>query len=295
VSRRWDDATGIVTPEAVELRFQDAYIGSRTAALLLDLLILGTVLFGLNLARAWILESTGTDGGWVAITFTIVVNFLVLFGYPLTFETLRGRTPGKMALGLRVVTVEGSPARFRHAAIRSVFWLVDFFGTAGVAALLATMLSKRHQRLGDMVAGTVVLRERTASAHPEAAHFTVPRGAEDYASTIDPSGLSSYEYEVVREFLLRSPALEPRRRYVMATNLARALALKLGHMPPEGVSPELFLQCLGARYQAGQQPGQVAPVPAPDALQDFAAPGPSESAPAPEAPDRAWGDFAPPQ
>ena len=133
-------------------------------------------------------------------------------------------------------------------------------------------------------------------AKPEAAHFTVPPGAEAYAITLDPSGLSSRDYEVVREFLLRANSLERRRRYVMSANLARALAVKLGHNPPAGISPELFLVCLAARYQAGQQPGHATarePVTPPASpVQDFSTP---ESVQGATAPAEAWRDFAPPQ
>ncbi|MPZ71992.1 MAG: hypothetical protein GEU74_01970 [Nitriliruptorales bacterium] len=288
MARRWNDATGVVTPEAVELRFQEANVGSRTVALLLDFLILGLALWLLNQTISWVAEGTGVGtGGWIAVTVLILLNFLLLFGYPIAFETLtHGKTPGKAAMGLRVVTTAGAPVRFRHTAIRAAFWIIDFFATAGVAAVLATLLSKRHQRLGDRVAGTVVLRERTAATKPQVAHFEIPRGAEPYAATVDASAMSSRDYEIVREFLLREPSLVRVQRDRIALRLASALADKFGHRPPKDIGAVVYLTCLAARYQERQRP-----VPE-GGLSSAAAQRPEE---APVPPPGEWQDFAPPR
>ena len=291
MARRWDDAVGVVTPEAVELQFSEANVGSRAVAFFIDAVALTLLLVVLNTAIGFLLGDTDTGlPQWVAITALVLVNFLVFFGYPIAFETLmRGRSPGKAAMGLRVVTVEGAPERFRHAAIRAALGLVDFVLTSGVAAVLATLLSKRHQRLGDMVAGTVVLRERSASGPPRASRFRIPPGAELYAATIDPSGLAARDYEAVREFLNRAYDLRPEAREDIARRLAAGVAVKLGHTPPESVSPELFLVCLAARYQEREQQLAPAPPPPPGAVAQTAPPPP----PAP--PARAPDDFAPPK
>ena len=285
MSRRWDDAGGIVTPEAVPLQLSEANVGSRTIAWFIDAIALGTAIVVMNV----LIIMLGDDAPipeWVGITVLVVLNFLLFFGYPIAFETLwGGRTPGKAALGLRVVTVEGAPVRFRHAAIRAALGLVDFWLTSGIAAVLATLLSKRHQRLGDLVAGTLVLRERTAAAAPTVNRFTVPVGAEDYADTIDPTGLAPRDYEATREFLLRAATLRAQARYDIGTRLAQGIAAKLQHGIPEGVSAELFLVCVAARYQQlaaqrpplGQAVSDVAPPPAPN--------------PSPAGPE----DFAPPR
>lgn len=287
MARRWDDAVGIVTPEAVPLQFAEANVGSRAVGFFIDAILIGLLLGVINTAIGFLFSDNATGvPEWLAITALVVVNFLILFGYPIAFETMmRGRSPGKAAMGLRVVTVEGAPERFRHAAIRAALGLVDFLLTSGVAAVLATLLSKRHQRLGDMVAGTVVLRERTASGPSRVATFAVPDGAESYAATIDPSGLSPGDYAAVREFLLRAQALRPQARADIARQLATSVAGKLGHTPPANVSPELFLVCLAARYQQREQSLSAAPAVAAPA----AAPA-GDNRPAPPS----AGDFAPP-
>ena len=152
--------SGIVTPEAVVLEFETAGIGSRVIAGLIDLTVQGAALAAI-LIGIGTLASTGLDAGGIGAAIIYVLIFLVIFGYPAALETLwRGRTLGKAAMGLRVVTVEGAPIRFRHAAIRSIFSLVDWLATQGVVGITALLVTKRNQRVGDLLAGTIVLRER---------------------------------------------------------------------------------------------------------------------------------------
>lgn len=257
---------GVVTPEAVPLEFQAAGIGSRCVALLLDLMIQGTVILTIVLAVV-LAADAGVAAGlpeWIGVTLVLVLIFAVLFGYPTALETLwRGRTVGKAALGLRVVTREGAPVRFRHAAIRAALGLIDFQLTLGAAAVISSLLSRRHQRLGDLVAGTIVLRERAAERAAEAVRFRVPPGGEAYAATLDPAVLSAHDYQAVRAFLLRAHTLRPPVRADIARAIAQPLAERLSHRPPGGVSPETFLVCMAARYQQRTAPaphGPAAPV-----------------------------------
>lgn len=260
----------IVTPEAVPLEFEAAHIGSRFCALLTDYLIQFTLLFALS-ATAGLLGSAGALGAlpdWLGITLVILLFFGILWGYPVGMETLwRGRTLGKAAMGLRVVTVEGAPIGFRHAAIRAAVGLVDFQLTLGLAAVLSAVVSRRHQRLGDLAAGTLVVRERTGAGHPTAITFTVPQGAEAYAATLDVSSLRTYDYATIRQFLLRAGGLDPSSRATLAMDLATLIARRIHHDLPAETSAELFLRCVAARYQqrgAMAKPvGQAAAPPSP--------------------------------
>lgn len=288
----WEPGAGVVTPEAVRLQFSEANVGSRGVAFLIDAFLIFMILSIFNAAIGFLLTSTSDAiPGWVAVTALLLLNFIVLLGYPVAFETLqRGRTPGKSSMGLRVVTVEGAPVGFRHAAVRAALGLVDFLLTLGLGAVFATLLSKRHQRLGDMVAGTVVLRERTAEDVPWASRFNVPRGAESYAVTVDPSGLSAGDYELVRSFLLRARKLAPQPRAEIGERLAAGLARKLNHQPPTTVSAELFLSCLAARYQERHwRPEETSTAPP-----AWDPPPGAQPPPRPVQANEAWGDFAPP-
>lgn len=270
--------TGVVTPEAVRLEFEGANLGSRTLAALIDRTI-QTIAFVVLLMFGIFLVERSELGlpEWVGFVAFLLLLFAFTWGYPVAFETLwRGRTPGKAALGLRVVTTEGAPVRFRHAAIRAVLALVDFYASAGAVAVLSVLLSRRQQRLGDLVAGTLVLRERTAAGAVRPVQFSVPRGAEAYATTVDPSGVTGDDYGAVRAFLLRAATLRGDARAGLGAELASKLAAKVGHTPPPGVTPELFLVVLAARYQersgSGSRTGPPPSMPAPPSPQPVAVP-----------------------
>ena len=239
---------GIVTPEAVVLSFETAGIGSRLIAKLID----GAVqVVGLALVLGAGAVLNVTPLGMAGVYFGV---FLVLFGYPVTIETLwRGRTLGKAAMGLRVVTVDGAPIQFRHALVRDALGLIDFYLTAGGAAVLSVLATKRSQRLGDLAGGTLVLRERLPRQVITAVTFWVPAGWEGYAATLDVSALSGSDYEVVRSFLLRTPTLDPWTRDTLGREIANAIAPRLRHQPPPGVLAEMFLVCVAALYQQRQR------------------------------------------
>ena len=243
----------LVTPEAVELRFQTASLGSRLLAAGIDLAIQGTLL----LITVFGLAAVSLTGGSATfgIVFLLLSVLLVLLGYPIAFETFwRGRTPGKAALGLRVVARDGSPVRFRHTVVRGFMTLVDVVLTSGVAAVLSILFTPDDQRLGDLAAGTLVIRERTGAGVPQALRFTVPIGWEAYAATIDVAGMGPADYGAARSALGRAPSLPPEVRDRLLREVATTVAARLGHAPPPGVPPEAFLACAAARYQQRSTP-----------------------------------------
>lgn len=301
--------SGIVTPEAVRLEFEPAGVGSRAIALVLDLLLQATVVALLLFALGLLAGGAGAGlPDWVGVTVTLLLVFGVVWGYPIAFETMwRGQTLGKAAMGLRVVTREGAPVRFRHAAVRAALGIVDFYLAFGGVAVVSALVTREHQRLGDLVAGTLVLRERTGAGAPTPVRFTVPSGAESYAATIDPAGLTAADYAAVRGFLLRAGGLAPAVRADVASRIARPLAARLRHRPPDGVSPELFLVCVAARFQerggAGAQPVAAWPVAAtapsgvpatPPAAPDTGSPPVTALPDPPPRPAAREGGFAPP-
>jgi uncharacterized RDD family membrane protein YckC len=295
----------MVTPEAVALEFTTANVGSRILAFLIDGAIVGAVsfagLFALAIADLMLPE-------WLVVSILVILVPGWYLGYFVVSETLwRGRTVGKLALGLRVVTKEGGPVRFRHASVRALLGLVDFAIGSGFFAVLFILLSRDNQRLGDILAGTLVLRERSGLPAPAPVSFEVPSGLEPYAAMLDVSALRIEEYQAVRTFLLRAPSLPPAPRMSLAVQLASPLVERLRPPPPPGVPPELFLHCVAAAYQQRQRPGgpaypamqrpatqapglarPPAPLPAPAAARWTAAPAP------PEAPPRAAPRSAPP-
>jgi hypothetical protein len=153
-------------------------------------------------------------------------------------------------LGLRVVTVEGAPVGFRHSAIRSMVGVVDFLiPPIAVVATVSVLLTPRSQRLGDLFAGTIVLRERTGAAFPVPVSFPPLPGYDGYARSLDVGGITPDQYGVIRSFLLRVGRLSPEARAHIGTRLANAVAISMHHTPPAGVTPEAFLVSVAAAYQ----------------------------------------------
>ena len=240
--------SGIVTPEAVLLQFETAGVGSRTAGELIDVALQVAALALVALA---VYSLSGTVGGTISTIAALVLTFLIIIGYPVAFESLwNGRTPGKAALGLRVVTVEGGPERFRHAAIRGIIGLFELWIFFGTIAVVSVILTRRDQRLGDLTAGTIVLRERTASSTAAVpVSFAPPYGYEGYVASLDVSALTPTQYGLIRSFLLRVMQLTWPARSALAATLGNQTAAQVRHTPPAGINPEVFLVCVASAYQ----------------------------------------------
>jgi uncharacterized RDD family membrane protein YckC len=281
---------GLVTPDAVPLELETATVGSRAVAYLLDLLLLG-------LATA-ALGGGGFVPGWAGIAILLVLVFALQFGYPIGFETLwRGRTPGKAAMGLRVVTLEGAPVGVRHAAVRATVGLFELLMLLGVPAIVTSLLSARGQRLGDLAAGTLVLRERRATGALEVVSYPTPAGLEGYTAQLDVSALGPPELATVRDTLRRLPSLpEDGTRARIAEHVAGALAPRVTPPPPAGTSAEAWLRCVAAAVQARRRGsgGAASPPdgpaaasarwPAPASALEGTPGGPARSGPSPAAP-----------
>lgn len=291
----------VVTPEAVLLELRPAGLGSRMLALGLDLLLQFGALWVLLVG--WL--ATGQSSETAAVVASLVIVFLITFGYPVVMETLWGRSLGKLALGLRVITTEGGPVRFRHAAIRSLLFVVDFWippgGLTGVTCVLVT---RRSQRLGDLAAGTIVVRSGRRAERTVPVWFTPPPGHEAYARHLDVSPLRPRQYQLVRRFLLRTAELSPSARWELANRLAAGVAVATGGTVPTGMHPETYLRCVVAAHQQRGTPGpSLASPPPPPTGRPLTGPGapppPPGSAPGtvpgvPPAPSPAGGPLSDP-
>ena len=238
---------GIVTPEAVVLDVETAGVASRVFAGIID--------FAIQIAILWLVAMLlAISGGADSSSYNMAMALLiaaVLMGYPVLSETLmRGRTIGKRALGLRAVTIEGAPIRLRHALLRMMGGLVDrFLPPLGVTGMLMVMGTARHQRVGDLLAGTIVIRDPARTFLPPAVWFPVPPGMEGFAATIDPTAMTDEQYTVIRSFLLRNREMSVDARYSLAADLAGRAAVTLRHDGLGRVHPEAYLLCVLSRYQ----------------------------------------------
>ncbi|MFE2995843.1 RDD family protein [Nocardia sp. NPDC059246] len=230
------------TGEAVAVELPIARIPTRAAAFLLDLLlqaVIGTVLALLFEALlVWI----GADSAWRDAA-VLVAMVSALIGYPVLFETFsRGRSVGKMAVGLRVVRADGGPIDFRHAVTRGLAGIVDFWimGT-GLIAVVVSLCSPQARRVGDVLAGTVVVHDR--SRLPFAALAAPPPWLAGWARQLDLSGLSDELALSTRQYLLRFRTLTPEVQDRLGRTLVITVCMSLRTPPPNGYPP---LQILGA-------------------------------------------------
>jgi uncharacterized RDD family membrane protein YckC len=192
------------TGEAVALDLPIARIPTRAAAMLIDLLLQAALGATLVLLVTAVMAEFEPDTAWFQ-TVSLVVFVAILVGYPVTCETLlRGRTIGKLLLGLRVVRADGGPIDFRHALTRGLTWvIVDFWslGGFGVVAVLTALCSPRGRRVGDVLAGTVVVHDRARIPLPALA--VAPPWLQDWAQHLDLSGLTEDLALPIRQYLTR--------------------------------------------------------------------------------------------
>lgn len=226
----------MVTGDAVVLDVQIAQLPVRAVSALIDIVIM--VLLNIIATVLWALTLRQFD---LAIAQAIVVIFtvLVFIGYPVVFETAtRGRSPGKFAMGLRVVSEDGGPERFRQALFRALAGLVEIWMLFGAPAVIASMVSAKGKRLGDVFAGTVVISERGPKAPPPP---VMPPQLAWWASSLQLSGLSVEQADLARQFLARAPQLEPRLRDQMGARIAAEVVAHISPPPPPGTPPQYLL------------------------------------------------------
>ena len=232
---RYDDTVTIATPEGVDLELTLAGAGSRFVSALVDLGIQSL------LALATVAAFAALGGfGEAAVA---LATFVVVLGYDILFEVLAsGRTPGKRLNGMRVVRAGGEPVGFLTSAIRNVLRLVDFLPFAYVIGAGAILATRKNQRLGDVAAGTLVVRDRVTTLTS-----TQGRAAPVPAETAawDTSAITAEEVAAVRRFLERRYEIEPNARAELARTFATRLWPKVAGAR-EGLEAEQFLTLLVA-------------------------------------------------
>ncbi|MFJ9555054.1 RDD family protein [Nocardiopsis sp. NPDC101807] len=246
--------TPLVTGDAVVLDLRPAGFATRAAALAIDVIVQIIALIALGILTSWI--STGIDAAATAAV-SLAGLVLVLVGYPTVFETVsRGRSLGKMALGLRVVGTDGSPERFRQALGRGLASFVEIWMTTGMVALITSMVNRDGRRVGDFVAGTMVVEERGGSRRDEV--VPMPQHLAGWAAGVELSRLSAETAAAARQYVLRYGELAEHTRHEMGIRLADAVAAQVSPPPPPGTTPPYFLAAVLAerrrRHEAAAQP-----------------------------------------
>lgn len=279
----------VVTGDAVVLDVQIAHLPVRALSALIDVtvVLIGYVI-GVVLWAATLTQFDSALSAAILIIFTVVT----VLGYPIAFETAtRGRSLGKMALGLRVVSDDGGPERFRQAVFRSLAGFVEIWGLSGGPAVICSLISPTGKRIGDVFAGTVVISERAPRLTPPP---VMPPQLAWWAFSLQLSGLGAEQADLARQFLSRASQLDPAMRDQMAYRITGEVVAQISPPPPPGTPPQLVLAAVLAerhrrelaRLQA-RPPGLAGPPPAAPAPN-----WPAPTAPPPQQPDT--GGFTPP-
>ncbi|GGT44144.1 RDD family protein [Streptomyces chromofuscus] len=237
----------LVTGEAVALELRPARLPSRALAVLLDLVV---AFAAYMIVTVVLVISTASLDEAARIAVSIATFLLVLVGAPIAVETLsHGRSLGKMAFGLRVVRDDGGPIRFRHALVRGAIGVIEILLTLGVIACVASLVSERGRRLGDVFAGTLVVRERIPTAHGRFSPPPPPWLAGRF-SALDLSAVPDGLWLAIRQYLTRMRQLDPQVGAAMAERLASELAERTGAPVPQGIPPAVYLAAVVQERQA---------------------------------------------
>lgn len=231
----------LVTGEAVALDLRVARMPSRALALLLDMMIqyvMLNVLLYLSVMTAVLDTALG-------VGFSILSSIIVLIGYPTAFETLtRGRTLGKMALGLRVVRDDGGPEQFRQALVRALVGVLEIWFLFGSVALITSLFNRQGKRLGDLFAGTIVIQDRVPIRAIMGPAAVMPMHLVGWARSLELSGIDDGLALTARQYLLRFWELRPDVRDTMGQRIADQVVAKISPPPPPGIRPEILLSAV---------------------------------------------------
>jgi len=234
-----EDRITIGAPEGIELQLQLAGAASRFIALSIDLALQLTLI-------VLVLIVTLAIGSDVASAAFIIAAFAIFYFYNVLFEVLaQGRTPGKRMTHLRVVSEQGTPVDLPASLVRNLLRLIDVL-LLGLPALLSILLTKHNQRLGDLAAGTLVIRDApTHPTHTDDTHAAEWAAADHAIDTTgwDLTAVSSDELTAIRHFLERRDTFNHRVRHQLAHQLEQGLRPKVAGAPATH-NPERFLEAL---------------------------------------------------
>ncbi|MFF3273423.1 RDD family protein [Streptomyces chrestomyceticus] len=238
----------LVTGEAVVLGLRPARLPSRALAVLVDLAVTWSAYVLVSLL---LLSATASMDEAARAAVSVALFVLVLVGVPIVVETLsHGRSLGKLVCGLRVVREDGGPVRFRHALVRGALGAVEIVLTMGVVACIASLVSARGRRLGDVFAGTVVVRERIPTPRGMPVLPPPPPWLAAELGALDLSRVPDGWWLTVRQYLSRIGQLDPQVGGAMGARLAADLCGWTGASVPAGMYPAVYLAAVTGERQA---------------------------------------------
>lgn len=253
-----DDQISIVTPDHIELEFSLAGLGSRMLALIIDALLVGVILIGVILAAAIlgfgsILATQRLGAGSWVVAVAVLALFIVMWGYFLLFEALNnGQTPGKRWTGIRVVRDNGLPLGWKESALRNLVRAADILPPpACIVGGLSIIFSKTGKRLGDLLAGTIVVSHgpplepaQRTSRWGAAWIVKVEKGRSRQGMMVGDMRVDAQQLQIIERFLARRDALPPSQRQSLAWRIAQPFLSALGEDAAElQRRPDRFQVC----------------------------------------------------
>ena len=238
----------LVTAEAVELEIPTASVGLRMLALVIDLVVVAASMALVGWIAFQLVSLVPDTEAVVVVAFTVVLAMPLVTTWLMEGIT-NGQSLGKAITGLQVVTVEGGPIGWKHAGIRAAFASFEIWLTLGFVAMVTAMVSSRGQRLGDMAAGTLVVRRARRGVVVTPVRFTAPPAARHIAATLDVSGLDHGDYQVVRSALLRR-GLAPAVHAQLCAEVVRSVwpRITAAPLPTDLPAPDV-LTAIAAAFQ----------------------------------------------
>jgi uncharacterized RDD family membrane protein YckC len=261
------DQLSIATPELVAIEFPLAGLGSRFVAVLLDYLLQAAVVIILLIVFALLLSGVSSGGGrgssnggnlstkWT-IAIIIAIPFLLEWAYFALFEAFwHGQTPGKRIMKIRVIQQTGRAVSLFESLGRNLVRVVDMLPTAYAIGVISMFITKRQQRLGDLIAGTLVVHERPLEAPLESigSSRTFTSGVFQSAPAPPPprvshlpsdavARLTMADLQTLEHYLARRLDVPMETRATLAARISQNIAQKMNYAIPDGMSQEAFLE-----------------------------------------------------
>ncbi|QMV19306.1 RDD family protein [Granulicella sp. 5B5] len=261
------DLLTIATPEQIDLHYNIAGLGSRFVAVLIDTLCIGIAYFALGIVAVIVAAALGRSNRLDPLTLWFyallgILFFLIFWGYFALFEAFwHGQTPGKRTMQLRVIKDSGRQITLFESLARNLLRFVDYFPSFYLTGVITMLCNKRNKRLGDFVAGTLVVHERIEE-QPLLFHSTMnlvtPANSaaepwREQTPTMFPADavakLSAQDLLIIETFFSRMLDLTLETRASIAYRIAGQLTAKMGVTLPEG-NPERALESIAYQMRS---------------------------------------------
>ena len=233
------DRYALITGDAVLLDLRTASFATRIVSAVIDGVLQLALLIGGILSVAWFADRAVLDDGLLAAG-VLLASVLAYVGYPVLSELLlRGRSVGRLVMGTRVVRDDGGPVHVRQSVLRAVMAMFEIWSTTGAVALVCSVIDRRSRRIGDLLAGTMVIQERMRTHPPQ--RIEVPLSLRDWAQAADVGRLPLPLLQDIRAFLPRAGQINAESRHQLSRDLLRRTLPHVAPAPPPGTPPEEFL------------------------------------------------------